>query len=66
MDCLVLDFLQSEVELLSDRIAHALFTEIYTCALRQYPWKKPVTSSMEALGKMVLEDALTKFYQRCG
>jgi hypothetical protein len=66
MDCLVLDFSEPEIEALADRLANALFAEIYTCALRQYPWNKPVACSMEALGDKVVEVALTKFYQRCG
>jgi hypothetical protein len=46
-------------------LASGIEAEIHACAVREYPWDKPVTPSMEALGDKVLGVAAAKFYERC-
>ena len=65
MECVVLEFSDTDIELLADKIAPELFTVIFTRANRQYPWNKPLIPSMEILGQKVLEVALSRYYQRC-
>jgi hypothetical protein len=65
VDQVLLRFSDPEIDSLAGTIADELFAAIYACAVRQYPWDKPVTPSMEALGDKVLRIAAAKFYERC-
>ncbi len=61
----ILDFSDRRADELADRIAADLFKIILECANRQYPWRYPVMSSMEALAEEILNRARLKFYARC-
>jgi hypothetical protein len=62
---IILDFPDQRAEEVADRIATDLFRIIFECANRQYPWRHPVTASMEALAEEILNRARLKFYERC-